>query len=124
MEAKAPEGSSAVVKRQACYDGALGARAMHELQSYRQDQPIYDGNAYTLTTTYHAGSGSLKLYSTHPTQLADGNIEYHMTPIRGWDMTSDPDNFRQGATAFRNSRDWAQEQRDRFISNANDRARF
>ena len=38
-------------------------------------------------------------------------------------MTSNPDSFRKGATAFRNARDWAQEQRDGFISAANERAR-
>jgi hypothetical protein len=46
-----------------------------------------------------------------------------MTQIKGWDLTSDSDSFRQGATAFRNARDWAQEQRDTFITAANERAR-
>lgn len=66
LEAKAPSGSAEVAKRQACYDGAIGARAMHSLQSYNQE-PIYDGNAYTVTSTYHAGTGALKLYTTHLT---------------------------------------------------------
>lgn len=38
-------------------------------------------------------------------------------------MTGNINTFRQGATAFRNARDWAQEQRDTFISAANERAR-
>ena len=122
MEAKAPKGGADVAKRQACYDGALGARAMHKLQSYKTE-PVYDSKAYTVTSTYHAGTGSLKLYTTHPTQAEDGSTEYHMTQYKGWDLTSDPETFRQGATAFRNARDWAKEQRDRFISAANERAR-
>ena len=37
-----PGGTAVVVKRQACYDGALGARAMHTLQSYGQPEPVYE----------------------------------------------------------------------------------
>ncbi|EAS27460.3 uncharacterized protein CIMG_10065 [Coccidioides immitis RS] len=40
LEAKGPDGSLAVATRQACYDGALGARGMHSLQSYRQDKSM------------------------------------------------------------------------------------
>ncbi|KAL9118795.1 MAG: hypothetical protein Q9187_004653 [Circinaria calcarea] len=122
LEAKAPNEGADVAKRQACYDGALGARAMHSLQSYHQE-PVYDGNAYTITSTYHAGTGTLKLYTTHLTQAEDGTPEYHMTQARGFDLTNDPDSFRQGATALRNARDWAREQRDGFISAANNRAK-
>jgi hypothetical protein len=31
---KGPDGTRAIAKRQVCYDGALGARAMQHLQSY------------------------------------------------------------------------------------------
>jgi hypothetical protein len=120
MEVKAPSGAADVVKRQACYNGALGARAMHELQSYREDAPIYDSNAYTITSTYH--DGVLKMYTTHPTQSVAGSLEYHMVQIKAWALTGDPDTFRQGAAAFRNARDWAQEIRDGFISATNERA--
>jgi hypothetical protein len=34
VEGKGPHGSTAVAKRQALYDGTLGARAMLQLQSY------------------------------------------------------------------------------------------
>ncbi|QVM12518.1 hypothetical protein D8B26_007141 [Coccidioides posadasii str. Silveira] len=40
LEAKGPDGSLAVATRQACSDGALGARGMHSLQSYRQDESM------------------------------------------------------------------------------------
>ncbi len=124
LEAKAPRGGADVAKRQACHDGALGARAMHQLQSYKQG-PVYDGNAYTVTSTYHAGTGILQMYTTHPTQAEDrqNSTEYHMTKVKGWELTSDVDTFRPGASALRNARDWAQEQRDGIISAANDRAR-
>lgn len=122
IEAKAPSGGADVAKRQAMQDGAYGARAMHSLQSYSKGEPVFDGNAYTITSTYHAGTGTLKLYTTHPTLGPENAPEFHMTQIKGWDLTSDPDTFRQGITSFRNARDWAQEQRDTFITAANERA--
>jgi hypothetical protein len=36
-------------------------------------------------------------------------------------MTSDPETFRKGATAYRNARDWTKEQRDEAIRRANER---
>ncbi|KAE8450302.1 hypothetical protein EG329_006730 [Mollisiaceae sp. DMI_Dod_QoI] len=89
MEAKAPSGGADVARRQAMQDGACGARAMHSLQSYSEGKPVYDGNAYTVTSTYHAGTGTLKLYATHPTVGPENSPEYHMTQIKGWDLTSD-----------------------------------
>ncbi len=111
-----------MAKRQAMQDGAYGARAMHSLQSYSEGKPVYDGNAYTVTSTYHAGTGTLQLYTTHPTRGEDGiSPEYHMTQVSGWALTGNIKSFREGVTAFRNARDWAQEQRDAFISAANKR---
>ncbi|QSS48831.1 hypothetical protein I7I53_08962 [Histoplasma capsulatum var. duboisii H88] len=121
LEAKGPDGSLSVATRQACYDGALGARGMHSLQTYRQDGPIYDNNMYTLTSTYHGGT--LNLYTTHikKSDDSDGRPEYIMTQLKGWSMTSDLETFRQGASAYRNARDWAKEKRDEFIGMANKR---
>jgi hypothetical protein len=34
--------------RQACYDGALGARGIHSLQSFGTSKPVYDNNAYIM----------------------------------------------------------------------------
>ncbi|EER39904.1 conserved hypothetical protein [Histoplasma capsulatum H143] len=121
LEAKGPDGSLAVATRQACYDGALGARGMDALQSYRQDEPISDNNTYTLTSTYHGGQ--LKMYATHIGKPDDPNSrpEYFMTQLNGWCMTGNLDTFRQGASAYRNARDWAKEQRDGFIRAANEK---
>ena len=47
-------------KRQALYDGALGARGIHELRSYVDPETAYDNNAYTITSTYHGGTGALR----------------------------------------------------------------
>lgn len=119
-EVKGPNGSGAVAKRQACLDGALGARAMSKLQSY-QHEPIYDNHAYTITSTYC--SGFLNFYTVHPTQAIDPEDppEYHMTQLRSMSLTDTPESFRRGASAFRNARDWAKEQRDKLIAAANSR---
>ncbi|EQL29971.1 hypothetical protein BDFG_07459 [Blastomyces dermatitidis ATCC 26199] len=93
FEAKGPDGSLAVATRQACYDGALGARGMHALQSYQQGEPTYDNNAYTLTSTYHGGQ--LKLYTTHVSKSdnPDSHPEYFMTQLRSFALTHTSEAF-------------------------------
>ncbi|TKA71193.1 hypothetical protein B0A55_11986 [Friedmanniomyces simplex] len=80
-EVKGPAGRSDVLRRQAMYAGAIGARGMFELQNYRNETPVYDGNAYTLVPTYHAEGGLLRMYATHPRQSATGQPEYHTTHL-------------------------------------------
>ncbi|KAL2372402.1 hypothetical protein RJZ57_003147 [Blastomyces gilchristii] len=111
LEVKGPDGSLAVTTRQACYNGALGARGMHTLQSYQQE-PTYNNNGYTLTSTYHGGT--LKLYTTHVSKSdnPDSRPEYFMTQLRSFALTDTSEAFRQGASAYRNGRDWAKEIRD------------
>jgi hypothetical protein len=125
LEAKAPKGGADVALRQALHDGAIGARAMHALQNYGEEKPTFDGNAYTFTSTYHAGTGTLQLYSHHvtPPIAPGGRREYHMTQIDSWGMTGSINAFRRGVSALRNARDLAQRHRDQFIQAANARAR-
>ena len=125
LEVKAPDGSAGVARKQALYDGAIGARAMHSLQNYGREGPVYDGNAYTLSSTYHAGTGTLQMYAHHPTEptTPGGPPEYHMTQVKAYAMTSDRNTCVEGLKAFRNGRKWTKKQRDRFIEAANTRAR-
>ena len=122
-EGKGPNGNTAVCKRQALYDGALGARGMHELRSYVDPETLFDNKAYTITSTYHH-SGLLTIYTTHPTPSEDptNSAEYRMTQLRSFAMTDTPDSFRQGAAALRNARDWAKEKRGELIAAANGEA--
>ena len=124
MEAKGPDGSAAMLKRQATQDIAYGARGMLEIQTYGQDDRSYDGNAYTIAATYNSGASTLKMYAMHPTEPADpaGRPQYHMTQLRGYDLTNDAETCRQGLSAFRNGLDWAKEQRGDAIAGANERA--
>lgn len=123
LEAKSRSGRQDVVYRQAMYDGAVGARAMSELQHYGKPTMEYDGNAYSGAATYHPTSGFLQLYSTHPRQSSSGRTEYYSTELGAHAMKSDVESFRRGATAYRNYRDYSREQRDQFIANANSIAR-
>lgn len=122
LAAKGPDGSAAVAKLQACYDGALGARGMHSLESYGRNESIYDNNAKTVTSIYN--DGQLKMYTSHLAQPngPGSRLEYYMHQINAWSMTGNPETFRAGATAYRNARDWAKEQRDEAIRRANERA--
>lgn len=121
LAAKGPDGIPAVAGRQACYDGALGARGIQSLQSYGLSEPIYDNNAYTVTSIYQ--SGTLKIYTSHPSQPTGSanRSEYYMNQLNAWGMTGNLETFRQGVTAYRNARDWAKEKRDGFIEAANGR---
>lgn len=102
-----------------------GARSMYKIQSYRQGQSVFDGNAYTIGSTYSYGknAGILRLYTMHPTGPAgpNGEPKYWTNEIMTFAMTKDADAFRNGAAAFRNAQDWAKEQRDTFIELANER---
>ncbi|KAH8706062.1 hypothetical protein BGW36DRAFT_354439 [Talaromyces proteolyticus] len=121
LAAKGPDGSASVARRQASYDGALGARGIQSLQAYKQSEPKFNNNAYTLTSIYH--NGQLQMFTSHPSKSTTSDqSEYHMTQIKGWSMTSDSDAFREGATWYRNGRDWAKEQRDDAIKKANQQA--
>lgn len=123
-EVKGPDGSGAVAKRQACYNGALGARGVHKLRSFGVDPALaYDDKAYAITSTYHCATGTLQMYTVHPNRSNDPNDspEYHMSQLRSFSMTDTAERFREGARAFRNARDWAKEQRDELITAANGR---
>ena len=118
---KGPDGSGKALKRQACYTGAMGARAVYKLQSYIDDTTAFDCNAYTLCWTYDSSSGTLIAFATHPTVSQDPEraVDYRMTQLNGWHMTSNQDTYRQGVSAFRNARDWAQEIRRELTDAAN-----
>lgn len=124
LEAKGPHGDASVAQMQACYVGAYGARAMHAMQNYGVTEPVYDGNAYTYSSTYHPTTGTLQIYAHHvtPPTTASHRPGYHMTQLRAFALTSDRETFIAGVTAFRNVRDLAKRHRDSFIQAANARA--
>ena len=96
---------------------------MHELQNLKREEgaEIFDANAYTVSAVY--AGGLLELYAHHPTRPGGPGTptDYHMTLIEAWALHGPPRAFREGATAFRNARDMAYEQRESFIKAANSR---
>ncbi|MCJ1384250.1 hypothetical protein MMC17_007366 [Xylographa soralifera] len=123
LEAKGADGSAALKTRQACFDGALGARGMHALQNYGQAEPTYDNNAYTYSATYH--DGALKLYSHHLTEPPKPGQppNFYMNQLWHMGLTHSREACREGIGAFRNTRDLAAEQRNMLIDQANAAAR-
>ncbi|KAG5984585.1 hypothetical protein E4U55_004136 [Claviceps digitariae] len=121
LQARGLDDSLLVAIRQAYYVGALAARGIHRLQCYKTSKLQYDNKAYTLTSVYHGGQ--LKMYTVHPTQPAtrDGQPGFVVTHIKSWLLTGDVNSFRQGVSAFRNGRAWAERQRDLAINEANKR---
>lgn len=122
LEAKASKGGAHVALRQACLDGAYGARAVDALRSYAEAEPAYDGSASAYSSTLH--DGTLKLFAHHVTvpRTAQGRPEYHMTQLRSFGMTDSRETFIAGASAFRNARDLAKSDRDSALWVANRRA--
>lgn len=88
-------GTTDVCKRQALYNGAVGARGIHELRSYVGQETLFDNNAYTIALTYHH-SGLLTIYTTHPTPSGGPtkSIEYRITQLRSFTMTDTSNTFR------------------------------
>ncbi|KAL9128239.1 MAG: hypothetical protein Q9217_003056 [Psora testacea] len=123
MEGKGPKGYPLVCKLQALYDGALGARGVHELRSYVGRETLFDNKAYTITSTYDH-NGTLTIYTTHPirSEYPKTSTEYRMTQLNAFAMTGNPDTFRQGATALRNARCWSKEKREELIAAGNVKA--
>ena len=103
-------------------DLAYGARALLEMQSYSNGGHEYDGNAYTIGSTYHYGF--LRFYTLYLTQPAEptGQHTYHKFSIRLFELTQDPETCRDGVTWFSNSRDFAKEVRAAAIAHANQTA--
>ncbi|RMZ85005.1 hypothetical protein DV738_g293, partial [Chaetothyriales sp. CBS 135597] len=125
LEAKSEGGRADVAKRQACHDGAIGARTIHSLKNYKASEPQYDGNAESFSSTYHGGTATMGLYAHHTTapRYPGEPPEYHMAQIGSYAMTHNRNAFAQGAGAYRNLRDLAKSKRDDAIEHANEIAR-
>ena len=123
VEVKAGTGSLDIATRQACHDGALGARGMQKLQMLADSRKveIFDKMAYTVSGVFL--KGNLELYAHHITQ-PDGpgsQFHYHMTLLGQWGIRGSARSFRDGAAALRNAADVAFEFREQFIKAANQR---
>ena len=120
-EIKAPTASAEVARRQAIYDGAFGARAMHHIKAYGASE-TFDGNAYTLSATYTDGLLEIFAHYLTASDYPGQPPHYHTASLDMWMLRrKSMDTFRSGITAFRNARDIAEETREAFIADANQR---
>jgi hypothetical protein len=105
----------------ALHAGAHGARAMHQMQMYgAEGHEPHDNKAYTIGATYH--DRVLRLYTIHPTPSTNPTkraTDYQMNELGAWAVGRTPEAFREGASAFRNLREWADEMRAEFVDKAN-----
>ncbi|KAI1405984.1 hypothetical protein F4819DRAFT_442411 [Hypoxylon fuscum] len=97
---------------------------MHALKNYKKED-IYDNNAYTYSSAYHAGTGTLILYSHHarPPPPDDEQPQYITTQLAAFAIIGNKRTFIDGATAFRNVRDLAFRERQSLIMQANERVK-
>ena len=113
---KGQKGTPVVALRQALYHGCLGTRAMFACHSFAAGAPSYDGNAYTITSSFC--NGLLKIYSSHFTQR-HGRTVCSTTLLNSFPVEPPP-KVREAVRAYRNLRDWAKEQRTKAIDMVNE----
>ncbi|MCJ1321015.1 hypothetical protein MMC15_006357 [Xylographa vitiligo] len=93
-------------------------RSRREPTSYAE--PRYDGKTRTIGTLYQ--NGLLQLFTSHPIQPASPGEppSYYLNRLRSFAMCNTVESWRAGATRYRNSMKWAQEERDDAIRVANE----
>lgn len=125
LEIKAPGEDGSLIRCRACYNGALGARAIRSLRNYGSDEPTYDGKVDAYTATYDPETGILEIYAAFiiRSERPGQPVEYHNSNMGSWNLRDNRESFVRGATAFRNARDLAKEIRDGAIREANGKVR-
>ena len=120
LETKGPSGSWFEASQQACHNGAIGARAMQSLRTYRQDEPVCGNNIHSISSIYHCGTLKMYGHSVAQPKGPETRQEYYMHQLGAWAMTGSTNNFNEGATAFKNASDIAKEYRDSAIARVNE----
>ena len=120
LKGPASAGGIEVAKNQACYDGAMGARALSFLTSVGAGRRLFDNRAYTITSFMHGGS--LKLYTSHiyESRSQQRVWECATTLVRVCTLDGDVQQCKEALTAFRNLVDWSREQRTATLTRAKD----
>ncbi|KAN0101624.1 hypothetical protein V8E51_012134 [Hyaloscypha variabilis] len=79
IEAKGPDGSPAVAKRQAAINAHNGARAMNFIRKFGTVSDTDDETARSFAVTFV--DGTVKYYASHQVKTASGQVEYLLTPL-------------------------------------------
>ena len=120
LETKGPTGSWLEASRKACHNGAIGARAMQSLRTYRQDEPVCDNDVYSFSSIYYCGTLKMYGHSVAQPKGPETRQEYYMHQLGVWAMDGNTNQFKDGATAFKNVLDMAKECRDSAIARVNE----
>ncbi|KAI9825162.1 MAG: hypothetical protein M1826_007087 [Phylliscum demangeonii] len=109
LEAKRPAGMDAMAMCQACYNGVLGARAMHRLWHYARgsDDWVCDENAETIACAYSGGQLNIyAFYVTAPVTPGD-DPQCYMTSPCAFALIDKSDTVPRGRLRHPNLRFWA-----------------
>jgi hypothetical protein len=146
LEIKGPSGNNKVALHQACYNGAIGARAMLSLSSYGRLLPVYDNMAYAISCTLVWKT--LTIYTTHAAAAADADADadtadadtppsdtappntppasdsqtrpqYFTSQLCSFALDHDLATCRKAIETLRNAIDFAEEERLKVIEKAN-----
>ena len=92
---------------------------MHAVQTYRQEERLFDGNAYTFPSIYH--SGQLKLCTSHPASPAipGGRPQYHLN-LEVLCLGLHPRNLEDWSNVVQELHGHGQKVRDEAIRGVND----
>ena len=127
VELKGSDGSLNVARRRVLYHGTLGARGIHEINAFGNNDhaSIYDENAYTFSISYHPIHAVLCIYSTHVVSpIGPGHLPSYCTrPLQSWSLTGSQKAFIEGVTAARIMQAFVAEKRHEVIAAANCRAK-
>lgn len=72
---------------------------MHVLQNLGSERKVFDGNSYTITSTYVGGTLKLFLHYITSPKGSEQKFNYHMTSLKGW-LLEDYDTFREGVSWY------------------------
>ncbi len=120
IEVKGPNGVPDQNRLQVIHAGIFGARGMQRLRAhalgYRAAAVEKPGQA--ILVTYCSTTIEISLIHTAEPTLSNWEVEYHVTHLGIWNPGSSIQEFRKAASALRNLRDWAKDERDYAIENA------
>ncbi len=123
VELKGRGGDAYVARLQAVQDGVFGARGMKRVRclALRDDASDEEKMGCAVVITYSARTIEAHAIYTMPSTSAEREEDYHVSTFDTWTLAVHPDIVRSATQALRNLRDWAAQEREIAIREANER---
>lgn len=126
IEFKGPAGCPKCCQRQAFHNGALGARALHQMRQYGAlpDDELFNRHAYTISICINA-RGKCSIYAIRvertqqpPSLLVPSapTATYHIHMLSVFNMLESVNEFHRGFETIRNLRSWARQKRQEILA--------